>query len=57
MEMKQAEEYLCGLRYKLRMLSIPVEELVFIHGNNQLVLVNASAPESTIKKKSQSIAF
>ena len=39
------------------MFGIPVDEPVFIYGDNQSVLVNASAPESTIKKKSQIIAF
>ena len=57
MAMKQATEYLRGLCYKLRMFSIPVDESAFIYGDNQSVLVNASAPESTLKKKSQSVAF
>ena len=39
------------------MFGIPVDEPVFIHGDNKSVIVNASAPESTINKKSQSIAF
>ena len=46
-----------GLRYKLRMFGIYVDEPVFIYGYNQSVLVNASAPESMLKKKSQSTAF
>ena len=46
-----------GLRYKLRMFGIYVDEPVFIYGYNQSVLVNASAPESILKKKSQSTAF
>ena len=57
MEVKQAAEYLRGLHYKLRMFGIPVDEPVFIYGDNQSVPVNALAMESTIKKKSQSIAF
>ena len=55
MTMKQAAEYLRGLLYKLRMFGIFVDEPVFIYGNNQSVLVNALAPESTLKKKSQSV--
>ena len=39
------------------MFGIPVDEPVFIYRDNQSVLVNASAPESTLKKKSQSIDF
>ena len=41
MEVKQAAEYLRGLHYKLRMFDIPVDEPVFIYGDNQSVLVNA----------------
>ena len=29
----------------------------FIHGDNQSVLANTSIPDSTLKKKSQSIAY
>ena len=57
MAMKQATYYLRGLRYKLRMFGIPVDETVFIYGENQSVLINVSAPESTLKKKSQPVAY
>ena len=57
MAMKQATEYLRGLRYKLRMFGIPVDEPAFVYGDNQSVLVNSSMPASTLKKKSQAIAF
>ena len=57
MDMKQAGEYLRGLRYKLRMFGIPVDGPAFIYGDNQSVLANTTRPESTIKKKSQSIAY
>ena len=50
-------EYVCGLRYKLRMLRILVELLTYIFGDNQYVLVNSSKPHSSLKKKSSSIAF
>ena len=53
MAMNQAAEYLLGLHYKLCMFGIPVDEPVFIYGDNQSVLVNASAPESTLKKTSK----
>ena len=39
------------------MFGIPVDEPVFIYGDNQSVISNASALESKLKKKSQSIAF
>ncbi len=55
--MKQCCEYLRGLRYKLRMMGIPVNGPAYIHGDNQSVLANTSNPDSTLKKKSQSIAY
>ena len=55
--MKQCCEYLRGLRYKLRMLGIPVNGPAYIEGDNQSVLANTTIPESTLKKKSQSIAY
>ena len=55
--MKQATEYLRGLQYKIRMMGIPVDELAFIFGDNQTVLANTTIPESTLKKKTQLIAY
>ena len=55
--MKQCCEYLRGLRYKLRMMGIPVNGPSYIYGDNQSVLANTTVPESTLKKKSQSIAY
>ena len=55
--MKQCCEYLRGLRYKLRMMGIPVNNPVFTYGDNQSVLWNTSVPDSTLKKKSNSIAY
>jgi hypothetical protein len=45
------------LRYKLRMMGIPVHGPCFISGANQSVLANTTEPGSTLKKKSQSIAY
>ena len=55
--MKQCCEYLKGLRYKLRMMGIPCEGPVYIEGDNQSVLANTTIPDSTLKKKSSSIAY
>ena len=55
--MKQCCEYLRGLRYKLRMMGIPCEGPAYILGDNQSVLCNTTIPDSTLKKKSQSIAY
>ena len=38
-------------------MGIPVEDPAFILGDNQSVLWNTSIPESTLKKKSNSIAY
>ena len=55
--MKECCEYLRELRYKLRMMGIPVDLPSYIYGDNQSVLVNSSIPTSVIKKKSSSIAY
>lgn len=55
--MKLCCEYLRGLRYKLRMMGIPVTGPCYIYGDNKSVLYNTSIPDSTLKKKSQSIAY
>ena len=55
--MKQCCEYVKGLRYKLRMMGIPVNNPAFIHGDNKSVLWNTTVPESTLKRKSSSVAY
>ena len=55
--MKSCCEYVRGLRYKLRMMGIPVEFPTFTFGDNRSVLVNSAKPHSSLKKKSSSIAF
>ena len=55
--MKQAAEYVRGLRYKLRMMGIKVDEPAFIFGDNKSVLFNTTSPGSTLKKKSNAIAY
>jgi hypothetical protein len=55
--MKQCTEFIRGLRYKLRMMGIPCDDPTFVYGDNQSVLANTTIPDSTLKKKSQSIAY
>ena len=55
--MKQASEFVRGLRYKLRMFGIQCQEPTFIYGDNQSVLANTTVPDSQLKKKSNSIAY
>jgi hypothetical protein len=54
--MKQATEYIHGLRYKLRMMVITVDKPAYVFGDNQPVIANTTAPGSTLKKKSNAIA-
>ena len=46
--MKQCCEYLCGLRYKLRMMGIPCDGPSHIYGDDQSVLANTMMPDSTL---------
>ena len=46
-----ATELIEGLRYKLRMLGIPLDGPANVFGNNQLVINNATIPELPLKKK------
>ena len=55
--MKQCCKYLCGLRYKLCMIGIPCDQPSHIYGDNLSVLANTTMPDSTLKKKSQSITY
>ena len=57
MAMKSCVEYLRGLRYKLRMMGIPVEGPSYVFGDNQSVLANATIPDSVLKKKNLSCAY
>ena len=55
--MKNCTEYIRGLRYRLRMMGIQVLGPTYIYGDNQSVLYNTTIPESTLKKKSQSLCY
>ena len=55
--MKQGVETLRGLRYKLRMMGVPCEQPSYIYGDNMSVIHNTQQPESTLKKKSNSICY
>ena len=55
--MKTAVELVEGLRYKLRMMGVPLEGRCHIKADNMSVIHNCSSPTSQLKKKSNSIAF
>jgi hypothetical protein len=55
--MKHGMETLRGLRYKLRMMGVPINGPTYVYGDNMSVIYNTSKPESTLKKKSNSICY
>ena len=55
--MKTGIDTLRGLRYKLRMMGVPISGPTYIYGDNMSVINNATKPESTLKKKSNSICY
>ena len=55
--LKHGVETLRGIRYKLRMMGVPVEGPSYIYGDNMSVIHNVSKPESVLKKKSNSICY
>jgi hypothetical protein len=46
-----------GLQYKLRMFGIPIDGATNVYCDNQGVVTNTTKPESTLKKKHNSIAY
>ena len=55
--MKTGVEALRGIRYKLRMMGVPLTGPTDIYGDNMSVIYNTSRPELTLKKKSNSICY
>ena len=57
MALKVGIEMIKGLRYKLRMMGVPIEGHTHIRVDNMSVVANSSKPESTLRKKSNAIAY
>ena len=55
--MKHCTEYIRGLWYKLHMMEIPCIFPALTYGDNHSVLANTTVLDSTLKKKSQGIAY
>ena len=55
--LKQGLETVRGLRYKLRMMGVPVNGPAYVYGDNMSVVNNSTRPESTLKKKSNEICY
>jgi hypothetical protein len=46
-----------GLRYKIRMMGIPLSGPTYIYGDNKSQVTNSYRPEITLKKKCNSICY
>jgi hypothetical protein len=55
--MKHGIKTLRGLRYKIRMMGIPLSGPTCIYGGNKSQVTNSSRPKSTLKKKCNSICY
>ena len=55
--MKTAIDMVEGLRYKLRMMGIPLVGSTAVFCDNQSVVKNSTAPESVLKKRHNAIAY
>ena len=55
--MKNGIETVRGLRYKLRMMGIPISGPTYVYCDNKSVVNNTQTPESTLRKKSNSICY
>ncbi len=55
--MKLGVETLWGIRYKLRMMGIPIAGPTYVYGDNMSVIQNTQQPESTLKKKNLSVCY
>jgi hypothetical protein len=54
--MKLGVEALGGIRYKLRMMGVPIAGPTYVYGDNMSVIHNTQQPESTLKKKNSPFA-
>ena len=53
--MKNGMEILRGIRYKLRMVGVPLTGLLYVYGDNMSVINNTQRLESMLCKKPNSI--
>jgi hypothetical protein len=57
MALKTATDLVKGLRYKCRMMGIPLDSPTIMRVDNQSVVNNTTFPSSVLKKKSNAIAY
>ena len=52
-----AVDLLVEMRYKLRMLGVPIRQRSMMYGDNMSVVLNTTLPSSALKKKHNAIAY
>ncbi len=55
--MKHGIKTLRGQRYKIHMMGIPLSGPTYVYGDNKSQVTNSSRPDSTLKKKCNSICY
>ncbi len=55
--MKHSIKMLRGLRYKIRMMGVPLSGPTYLYSDNKSQVPNSSRPELTLKKKCNSICY
>ncbi len=55
--MKYGIKTLRGLRYKIRLMGIPLSGPTYVYGDNKSQVTNSSRPESILKRKCNSIFY
>ena len=55
--LKHAMEANRGLRYKLRMMGVPINVPSYFYGDNMAVINNVKRPESTLRKKNNAVCY
>jgi hypothetical protein len=55
--LKTAVEMIEGLRYKLRMMGVPIDGSCNVYCDNESVCKNVQTPESMLRKKHNAIAY
>ena len=54
---KQGMEAVHGLPYKLSMMGVQISRPTYVYGDNMSVINNTQHPESTLRKKSNSLCY
>jgi len=55
--MKHGIETVRGIRFKLRMMGVPIAGPTYVYGDNMSVIHNTQRPESTLKRKCNQICY